>query len=140
MLSKPYFIDFNINLTNFDINQNNLFYIINGKVTPAVSKFSIKSDIQVFYFSICHNNDLVYSSDQSFTENFSEIESIVVDNFWVFKTPFLKNTIQYSDLYLQHAKNLSATWEIEHKKDCKSLHFNGALEFIFHLPICRTFG
>ena len=139
MLSEPYFINFKFYITNLSLNQENLFLVINGNRQQFSDSVDILCDRNHIQLNLEHNNTKLYDTQKSFTENYSEIIKIVVDNFWIFRPPFLKNQVKYHKAYTQHVNNYGSGWEIEHKHHCSSLHFNGSLIFNFPVPVVGMF-
>ena len=140
MLSKPYFVNFKFRLSNLDYNLNNLSIRHNDQLIPFQDNIELKCNKELIAFSIISLNTKIYKDKKSYIENFSEILDIVVDNFWIFKTPYIWNTVRYDNKYIDHVKKYGQGWEVENLQNCQSLHFNGELKFEFLCPIARNFN
>ena len=140
MFSEPYIVKFKFNVKNLDLNQNYLWIYFNGEPKKFNPEIEILVNSDNIEFDIRHFNPGLYLSKQAHIQNHAVINSITVDDFWVFRPPFLHNIVVYDQDYLAHVKIHGQGWETQLNKNCQSFHFNGRLRFNFKFPTIRNFS
>ena len=139
MFSEPYLVKFKFDVENLQQNQNYLWLHINGTAQKFTPNISLLAENHYIKFDIQHINPSLYFTEQTYIHDFVNIKSITVDDFWIFKPPFLFNKVTYDNKYAEHVSLHGGSWETELTENCQSFHFNGRLHFNFKFPIIRNF-